>query len=358
MKFSIVIPVFGTERFLPRCLDSLVAQTDADFEAIVVDDCSPGEKGRGTSAKDEGEVAEIVGRYDSRFRVVRHERNLSLLQARLTGLRAAQGDYVIPLDSDDYVLPGLVAELKKAAAKDVRRETGDERSSLDLQPSTFNHQPDVIVYQMMYDNGRKVTMPSVRYRDERLSGSEALDRLFSSRIQCGICGKAVRREVYVRAMEQLAVPADFYLNSSEDLCQTFPVLVNAQSVATLSYPGYRYWLNDDSLTMTLTDPVRLGKAAENTRRVFDTLADFVRRNGHDPSLLPRLEAFMRPTLRWYLGCLRDLPEADWRACVAELCRSFDPTLVAREAQLLITESRAYRLGRRIVDLLKRLSGRS
>jgi len=351
MKFSIVIPVFGTERFLPRCIDSLVAQTDGDFEAIVVDDGSPAAQGREQGTPDAKSAAEIVGAYDSRFRCVRHERNLSLLQARLTGLRAALGDYVIPLDSDDYLLPGLLAALKK----EIDAAVSPQSPASSPRPPA---RPDVIVYQMMYDDGKKVRVPSVRYADRRMSGAEALEAFFCSRIQCGICGKAVRREVYVRAMEQLAVSEDFYLNSSEDLCQTFPVLVNAQSVSTLAYPGYRYWLNHGSLTMTLTDPVRLGKAAENTRRVFDTLSDFVRRNGHDAGLLARLEGFLRPTLRWYLGCLRDLPETQWRACVAELCRRFDPALVAREAMLLVEDSSACRLGRRVVDPLKKLLGRT
>jgi len=321
MKFSFVIPVYKTERFLPRCLDSLVAQTEGDFEAVVVDDCSP------------GNCAEIVECYDARFRYVRHERNLSLLQARLTGLRAAQGDYVIPLDSDDYVLPGLLAALKQEIS---------QPSTGDLQPPVS---PDVLVYQMMYDDGKRVTKPSVRYRNERLTGEEALDRFFASRLQCAICGKAVRRETYVRAMDELGVPQDFYLNSSEDLCQTFPVLLNARAVTTLAYPGYRYWSNGNSLTATLTDPAKLGKAAENTRRVFDTLAGVIHRTGREERLLVRLDNFMRPTLRWYLGCIRRLPEAEWRACAAELCRHFEPDLVAREAMRLIETSPTYRLGR-------------
>jgi len=327
MMFSFVIPVYKTEPFLARCLDSLVAQTDGEFEAIVVDDCSPSSE---SESKNGGSASEIVARYDKRFRYVRHEKNLGLFQARQTGLKMAQGDYVIPLDSDDYVLPELVHRLR-----------------LNLQP-----QPDVIVYQMMYDDGHRITKTSVRYRDERLSGEEALERFFASKIQCGICGKAVRRDVYLKAMAELDVGSDFYLNSSEDLCQTFPVLVNARSVSTLAYPGYRYWLNAESLTGTLTDPVALGKAAENTRRVFDVLDGFVRRNGHDAALCARLEAFMRPTLRWYLSCLKDLPEEKWRACVAELNRHFAPDLVAREAMLLLQESKTYRLGRTLVRLCR------
>lgn len=314
MKFSFVIPVYQTEAQLPRCLKSLAAQTCGDFEAIVVDDGSPG-----------GRAAEIVSSFDSRFRYVRHARNLSLLQARLTGLRTATGDYVVPLDADDYAGAELVARLSREVA---------------AHPET-----DVLVVQMTYDRGGRLRRTKLRYRDERLTGAEALDRLFASRLQCAICGKAVRRELYLKAAEQLGVGEDFYLNSSEDLCQTFPVLVNARHVATLAYPGYFYWINPDSLTATLADPAKMGKAAENTRRVFDTLAAFVRRNGHDASLLSRLEKFFEPTLEWYLGCIRHADEATWRACAAELCRHFPPDLVARKAMTLIEGSLTFRLGR-------------
>ena len=326
MKLSIVIPVYGTEGVLKRCLDSLAAQTDGDFEAIVVDDCSP------------GSCAEIVARYDARFRYVRHERNLGLLQARITGLKAATGDVVVPFDSDDYAQPELLARLKAEFAADA--------------------ETDIVVYQMQYDDGRGIRMPSVRYRDERMSGAEALDRLFASRIQCAICGKAVRRETYLKAVRELDVAQDFYLNSSEDLCQTFPVLLNARKVSTLSYPGYRYWTNPDSLSKTLTDPARMGKAAENVRRVFDTLERLVRANGYDLGLVVRLEKFSEPTLEWYLGCIRHLPEKRWRACAAELCRFFPPDLVARKAMTLVEGSMTFRLGRLLTLPLRLIRGKS
>lgn len=319
MIFTVVVPVFRTEKHLKRCLDSFASQTERDFEVIVVDDGSP-----------DGTAGEIVARYDARFKYVRHEKNRSLFQARQTGLRMAQGEFVIPFDSDDYAMPELLARLR-----------GEIESSSET---------DVIVYQMMYDDGCKITKPSVRYRDERLSGAAAQERFFASRIQCGICGKAVRRETYLKAMDELALPPDFYLNSSEDLCQTFPVLANARRVSTLAYPGYRYWHNGDSLTGALADSAKLGQAVENTHRVFGVLADFVRRNDYDASLLSRLDAFERTTIRWYLGRMRHLTDAKWCACAAELCRHFEPSLVAREAMLLIEQSAAFRA----VSALRRL----
>jgi len=320
MMFSIVVPVYGTEKLLPQCLDSFVAQTDGDFEVIVVDDCSP------------GNCREIVSRYDERFKYVRHEKNMSLFQARQTGLRLAQGTFVLPFDSDDSARPELLARIRAEVA---------------AHPQT-----DVVVYQMDYDDGKTTKLPSVRYRDEHMPAAEALKRFFASRIQCAICSKAVRRSVYLKAMDQLAPPKDFYFNLSEDLCQTFPVLLNAREVSTLSYPGYRYWVGGPSLSQTLAKPASLGKAADNTRRAFEALADFVRRNGYDGKWLAELDDFRRRTLRWYLGCLCDLPPDEWRACAAELCRHFEPPLVACEAMLLVKESATYRIGRMLARPFK------
>lgn len=315
MKFSFVIPVYGTEQFLPRCLESLRAQTDGGFEAVVVDDGSPGG----------GAAAVVDALRDARFRTVRHETNRSLFQARQTGLQASTGDFVVPLDADDSIAPELVARLRREAAA--------------------NPSADVIAYQMAMDDGRRLRKTKMRLGDERLTAEEARERLFASRLPCAICGKAVRRETYRTAMAQLGVGRDFYLNSSEDLCQTFPVLMNARAVSTLAYPGYRYRVNPASLTTTLADPAKMGKAAANTHLVFATLEDFVRRNGYDESLVAQLEKFAEPTLEWYLGCIRRLPEDAWRACAAELCRHFPPDLVARRAMTLIENSLTFKLGR-------------
>lgn len=93
-RLSVVIPVFNMEHYLAECLDSVLAQSYADFEAIIVDDGS-----------NDGSV-EITEHYalnDCRFRVLRQE-NSGLGAARNAGVRAARGDFLTFLDSDD-VLP-------------------------------------------------------------------------------------------------------------------------------------------------------------------------------------------------------------------------------------------------------------
>ena len=94
MRLSVVVPVYGTEKYLRQCLDSLCRQTLRDAEFILVDDASPDRSIR---------IMEEYAARDSRFRILRHESNRGLFAARLTGVKAAQGEYVAFLDSDDYV---------------------------------------------------------------------------------------------------------------------------------------------------------------------------------------------------------------------------------------------------------------
>ncbi len=91
---SVVMPIYGVERFVAEAVDSVLAQTFTDFEFIIVDDVSP-DRSR-----------EICESYDDlRIRIVVHEQNRGLAGARNTGIRHARGKYVAFLDSDDRWTP-------------------------------------------------------------------------------------------------------------------------------------------------------------------------------------------------------------------------------------------------------------
>jgi glycosyltransferase involved in cell wall biosynthesis len=104
---SIIIPVYKVEKYLRRCLDSVLAQTFPDWEAICVDDRSPDNS------------AAILAEYavrDKRIKVVNHDANGGLSVARNTGLGHAAGEYVIYVDSDDSIHPQMI-EIALALAK-------------------------------------------------------------------------------------------------------------------------------------------------------------------------------------------------------------------------------------------------
>ena len=101
-RLSIVVPVYNIEAYLAKCLDSLIAENASGYEIIVVND---------GSTDGSGAIAEAYRqRYPSLITVITTE-NHGLGAARDTGLEQASGEYVLFVDSDDYLAPGAVEEM-------------------------------------------------------------------------------------------------------------------------------------------------------------------------------------------------------------------------------------------------------
>lgn len=106
MKISVLVPVYGVERYISECAVSLFEQTYQDLEYIFVDDCSP-----------DGSIEalrQVMRRYPQRqaqVKILRHDRNRGLGAARATALRAATADVVMVVDSDDVLPLDAVAKL-------------------------------------------------------------------------------------------------------------------------------------------------------------------------------------------------------------------------------------------------------
>lgn len=107
-KVSFIVPVYNTQEFLPRCLDSLLGQTCPDIEIVVVNDGSPD----GSAA-----IIDEYLRKDSRVRVV-EKSNGGLSSARNAGMDVARGDIIDFVDSDDYVEPNLAKFLVDTFAEE------------------------------------------------------------------------------------------------------------------------------------------------------------------------------------------------------------------------------------------------
>lgn len=135
-KFSIIIPVYNVEKYLDDCVRSVLAQSYRDYEIILVDDGS--RDGSGT-------LCDTLAAKDSRIRVI-HQENQGLSGARNTGMAAAEGEYLMFLDSDDWWRGGNVLE---TVARRLER-TGADVLSFSYQkiygnqtdPSYFGDAPD------------------------------------------------------------------------------------------------------------------------------------------------------------------------------------------------------------------------
>ena len=90
---SVIVPVFNSAKYIPTCVDSILSQSYTDFELLLVDD---------GSTDDSGSICESYSNKDSRVRVI-HKKNGGVCSARNRGLDNAKGDYIVFVDSDDYV---------------------------------------------------------------------------------------------------------------------------------------------------------------------------------------------------------------------------------------------------------------
>lgn len=109
-KVSILIPVYGVEKYIARCARSLFAQTYANIEYIFVDDCSPDNS--------IGLLYSIIEEFPIRreqIRVVRQDQNKGVGAARYRALKESTGEYIIFVDSDDCVTEDAVSKLVSAA---------------------------------------------------------------------------------------------------------------------------------------------------------------------------------------------------------------------------------------------------
>ena len=101
ITISVIIPVYKVEMFVRRCLESVIAQECNKFsvECLIIDDCTP----------DDSMiiVQDVINSYQGSsitFRVIHHDKNMGLSKARNTGIKAATGDFIYFVDSDDYII--------------------------------------------------------------------------------------------------------------------------------------------------------------------------------------------------------------------------------------------------------------
>ncbi len=107
-KISIIVPVYKVEKYLRRCLDSIVNQTYPDWECILVDDGSPDNSGK---------ICDEYAEKDKRFKVY-HKENEGVAKARITAFENSKGEFITFIDSDDYVSDLYLEKLLKPIIED------------------------------------------------------------------------------------------------------------------------------------------------------------------------------------------------------------------------------------------------
>ena len=104
-KISIIIPIYKVEDYISKCIKSVIAQSYHNLEIILIDDGSPDRC---------GDICDDYAERDSRIRVI-HRQNGGISAARNSGLEVATGEYVLFVDSDDYIHPDMVERMHDVA---------------------------------------------------------------------------------------------------------------------------------------------------------------------------------------------------------------------------------------------------
>lgn len=145
---SVIVPIYNVEKYLPECLDSLLAQTYAAFELLLVDDGSP-----------DG-CWQILQRYaqrDERVHVFRKE-NGGVSSARNFGLERAQGEYITFVDPDDAVAPGYLQRLYA-----LLQEHGTRMAVCEKRPVAENGMAAVLAEPVEMQPGRCISTACYQY---------------------------------------------------------------------------------------------------------------------------------------------------------------------------------------------------
>ena len=141
-EVSIIVPVYQVENYIRQCVDSILAQTFTDFELILVDDGSKDQSGK---------LCDEYAGMDERVKVI-HTENVRAAEARNKGMDLASGNYLMFIDSDDYIAPTMVECLHK---------------------SILDKDADIVSCNYLYfwENNREKNFP-INNKSEVLSGLE------------------------------------------------------------------------------------------------------------------------------------------------------------------------------------------
>lgn len=233
---SIVVPVYGTEQYLDRCIRSLQDQSYKNLEIIIVNDGSP------------GNVREIVQPYlkDKRTFFVDNEKNMGLLRARVCGARRARGEFIAFVDSDDYVTHDFYRVLiSRAVEADA----------------------DICIGKTVWeDNGYRYVY---NYHDscfhfDQLTGKEVQEAFFMQEMQCyswhTIWNKVYKKSLWDKCMPEYET-VDEHIIMTEDIFFSSILFYHAQSVVHADTEAYFYCSNENASTNSTG--IKIGKFQKN-----------------------------------------------------------------------------------------------
>lgn len=208
---SVIVPVYQSETHLKRCVDSVLSQTYENLEVILVDD---GSRDRSL------EICQEYADLDSRVKVI-HKEHGGVSGARNEGLRQMSGDYLMFIDSDDYIQSSMAAELLAAIHR---------------------HRADMVIcgFKMVYEDGR----PEVRHSiDTPFIGTleEFLNQQFLSLYDKLLINTQSNKMYSAKLQQMHQIFYDEHMAINEDTCISLRMLQKCKRIACINGDFLNYW---------------------------------------------------------------------------------------------------------------------
>ena len=239
ISVSLILPIYNTEQFIERCLRSVFEQTFENVEYILINDCTPDKS---------IEVSErVIKQYpDRKVSIVNNQKNIGLAGVRNIGIKMAKGEYIIFIDSDDYVEPAMLEEMYHKA----------KVSSADIVIADYYvNYPQKQIY-------KKQVAPS--------TGTECARWILSGRLHSSNSNKLIKRELYLNNNISFIEG----INMWEDMSTIARICYLANKVAYLPQAYLHYvQYNSNSYTTNITE-----KSLLDIQAVISILRDFFGQN--------------------------------------------------------------------------------
>lgn len=276
-KVSIIVPIYNVEKFLPRCLDSLLAQTFPDFELLLIDD---GSKDRS------GDICDKYALKDQRIRVF-HKENGGVASARQFGVSLATGEYVIHIDADDWIESNMLCDMV------------DKIGNADILVTDYYH------------NSKLGEQKYVRQKDCATS-EELLEAIVKGEVFGSLWHKLLRRNLY----QSIKFNTD--LTFCEDQLLLFKILTTYKcKVINLHKAYYHYEYCESSITQR-TDREYFDNKIKYEDYALRVLSPLSFRYLRDFFVLDRLRSYSDP-IRHEI-----YTNSEIRLIIGRLPKSYDP----------------------------------
>lgn len=303
-KLSVIIPVYNTENYLERCLDSVINQLYGNLEIIIVDDGST----------DNSE--KIIKRYadaDSRIKCQNHLANRGLFQARLTGSKIATGDFIAFLDSDDYISQNHYYSMM-TKAEETKADIVIGRTVLE----TENGEKSILHF-----HDRAI------FQNEVLNKREIEEKFWSFEGRC-YAWHTIWNKIYSKGLWDKAAP--FYekiqnhLIMTEDLAFSSVLVHFAEKMVTTDNSAYFYCeRNDASTNNRVPDINKYKKNVNDIVRVFDFVEDFLNSQAVSDNIKKHEQSFRAYYYKMWHDTAKFCYEGDERKCALRNVQKLKPS---------------------------------